>query len=332
MAGCWIGIDVSRDDLDYCCGSAGTPAGVPNTDRGHGRLLTVLRRQQVHGVILESTGAYHQGIVIRLQQAGVPVTVVTPQVITYFRQSFGRTAKTDALDARLLARYGEMHQPAPSRTPTPNERDLRILMSRRDDLVGQLVAEKTRRTQCDPASRLWPHLAVAIARIEQEVAALEAEIEDLVASDPQLAARRALLRSVPGIGRIISLVLLAYLPELGELDRRQIAALAGLAPVARDSGTVTGTRSCRGGRAPVRTAMYQAALTCVTHAQVVPTVYRDQYREMTGRKGAKRALVAIARRMLVLANAMLRDQLTWDQTAIGQGLHPRPSPTPLLAA
>lgn len=319
----WIGIDVSRDRLDYCCGSTGKPAAVANTAAGHRTLLTRLRARHVAGCIVESTGAYHQGLVEALQEADVPVTVVTPQVIKWYRQSFGRTAKTDPLDARLLARYGEMHQPDPSRIPTPNERDLRQLVSRREDLVAQLVAEKTRRTQCAPSSRLYPHLVAAITACAQQLATLEEEIEALIATDPDLAARRALLRTVPGVGKIISIVLLAYLPELGQLDRKQIAALAGLAPIANESGTKTGARVCAGGRAPVRKAMYQAALTCVTHPGVGPTVYRDQYEEMAPRKGAKRALIALARRMLVLLNAMVRDDLPWLDTDIGQGRYPR---------
>jgi transposase len=143
-------------------------------------------------------------------------------------------------------------------------------MSRREDLVAHLVAETTRRTQCDPTSRLWPHLVEAIALGEQHLATIAAEIDAVVASAPQLAARRTLVRTVPGIGRIISLVLLAYLPELGDRDRRHIAALAGWAPVANDSGTSTGTRVGVGGRAPVRTAMSHAALPCVTHGCVPP--------------------------------------------------------------
>lgn len=328
----WVGIDVSRDTLDYCCGAESKPGAVANTPTGHRALLTVLRKQVVGGCIVESTGPYHQGIVERLQGAGVPVTVVTPQVITWYRQSFGRKAKTDATDARLLARYGEMHRPDPSRVPTPTERELRQFVSRREDLVAQLAAEKTRRRQCPPSSRLSPFLTAAIADCARQLAAIEQAIEELIAGDPVLAARRALLRTVPGIGQVISVVLLAYLPELGELDRKQIAALAGLAPLANDSGTRSGPRHCAGGRAPVRTAMYQAALTCVTHPHVPPTVYRDQYEAMQPNKGAKRALIAIARRLLVLLNAMVRDGVTWMETEIGQGRHPRPTRDLSLAA
>ena len=154
---------------------------------------------------------------------------------------------------------------------------------------------------------------------------------DLIASDAALTARQAQLRTMPGVGWVTSVVLLAYLPELGELDRRQIAALAGLAPYADDSGSRQGTRHCRGGRSPVRRAMYLAAVVCATNARVRPTVYRDQYAELAPAKGAKPALVALARRMLVLLNAMVRDGLDWAETDVAQGRHPRPS-TQLIPA
>lgn len=325
--GVWIGIDVSKARLDYCCGAAGVPAHVPNTPVGHVRLLRVLRQQVIAGIVLESTGAYHLAIVQTLQEAGFPVSVITPQLIKWYRESFGRTAKTDPADARLLAQFGEARCPRPSRVPTANERVLRELVARREDLVVQLGAEKTR-LQVARDTRIRRHIAAAIADTERQRAAIEAEIDDLIASDPTLAERRTQLRTVPGVGWVTSVVLLAYLPELGELDRRQIAALAGLAPYADDSGTRQGRRRCAGGRAPVRRALYLAAMVCVTNARVRPTVYRDQYDEMAPGKGAKPVLVAIARRMLVVLNAMVRDGLVWAETDIAQGHHPRPGAQP----
>src|SRR5699024_4071061 len=148
----------------------------------------------------------------------------------------------------------------------------------------------------------------------RQKAAVEAEIDAVIAADPALTARQVRLRTVPGIGWVTSVVLLAYLPELGELDRRQIAALAGVAPYADDSGTKQGSRHCHGGRGPVRQAMYLAAMTCATHDQVQHTVYRDKYNEMRPAKETKVVLTAIARRMLVLLNAMVRDGLDWTET------------------
>lgn len=330
-AGCWIGIDVSKLRLDYCRGAAGTPAQVPNTPAGHRRLLRVLRKHAFAGIVLESTGAYHLALVETLQDAGLPVSVVTPQLVKWYRASYGEKAKTDPADARLLAAFGEARCPRPARVPTANERVPRELVARRDDLVALIGAEKNRRGVARDA-RVRRHIEAAITDATRQRTAIEQEIDALIASDPALTARRARLRTVPGVGWVTSVVLLAYLPELGELDRRQIAALAGLAPYADDSGARQGTRHCRGGRAPVRRAMYLAALTCATNARVPQTVYRDQYAALAPTKGAKRALVAIARRMLVLLNAMVRDGLTWEETEIAQGRHPRPGTRPELAA
>lgn len=330
-SGCWIGIDVSKARLDYCCGTSAAPAHVPNTATGQTRLVRALRNREIAGIVVESTGAYHLAVVERLQAAGLPVSVITPQLIKWYRESFGRKAKTDPRDARLLAAFGEARCPRPSRVPTPNERVLRDLVSRRDDLVVLIGAEKNR-LQVARDARICRHIAASLTDAARQQKAIEHEITGLIGSDPALTARQQQqLRTVPGVGWVTSVVLLAYMPELGELGRKQIAALAGLAPYANDSGTHTGVRSCAGGRSQVRRAMYLAALTCATHYRVQRTVYRDQYDELHPTKGAKPTLVAIAWRMLVLLNVIVRDGLVWDETDIGRGLHPRPGTVQTLA-
>lgn len=329
--GAWVGVDVAKDRLDYCVGSRGRPAQVPNTAAGHARLVKALRPHGIAGIVVESTGAYHLAVVEMLQTVGVPVSVITPQLITWYRNSYGRKAKTDPADARLLAAFGETRQPRPSRIPTANERVLRELVARRDDLVAMIGAEKNR-LQVARDARIRRHIAVAIAAADQQRRGIEAEIDAVIADDAALAARQVQLRTMPGVGWVTSVVLLAYLPELGELDRKQIAALAGLAPYANDSGTRQGTRSCAGGRSPVRRAMYLAALVGTTNHRVRQTVYRDQYDEMAPGQAAKPTLIAIARRMLVLLNAMVRDGLAWDETDIAQGRCPRPASPPHPAA
>jgi transposase len=329
--GYWIGIDVSKDRLDYCVSTTGQPAHLPNTAAGRRTLVTRLRRQAPAGIVLESTGAYHILVTEALQDADLPVSVVTPQLIKWYRASYGEKAKTDRADARLLAAFGAARQPRPTRVLTPTERVLRELVARREDLVAQIGAEKNR-LQVARDARIRRHIAAAVDDAERQRTAIEQEIDAVIASDPVLADRRAQLRTMPGVGWVTSVVLLAYLPELGELDRRQIAALAGLAPYADDSGTRQGKRHCRGGRPPVRRALYLAAVTCVTNARVSQTVYRDQYMATHPTKGAKPVLVAIARRMLVLLNAMIRDGLVWEETAIAQGHHPRPTITSARAA
>ena len=181
------------------------------------------------------------------------------------------------------------------------------------------------RAQMTPDASVQAHLQQVVVLLQTEIAAVEAEIETLFAAEPALQARRRQLQSVPGIGPVTSMTLVAYLPELGAVDRGQIAALAGLAPYARDSGQQRQRRHCAGGRSQVRRVLYLAALTCATNPRARDTVYRDQYRTMAPIKGAKATLTAIARRLVVLLNAMVRDHLCWAQTEIGQGLHPRPT-------
>ena len=164
--GVWIGIDVSMPRLDYCCGSAGTPAHVPNTPAGYRRLLRRLRPLEIAGIVLESTGAYHLQLTEALQDAGLPVAVITPQLVKWYRDSFGHKAKTDPADARLLAAFGEARSPRPARVPTANERVLRELVARRDDLVVQIGAEKNR-IQVARDARIRRHIAAAITAAEQ---------------------------------------------------------------------------------------------------------------------------------------------------------------------
>jgi transposase len=320
----WVGIDVAKATLDGAVGSDGPRFQVPNTAPGHRQLLRRLARVVVAGIVVESTGTYHLRLVRAVQAAGLPIAVVTPQLIVRFRQSYGHKAKNDPADAALLARFGELRQPAPARIATPIEDRLRALVGLREDLVTTRSAYQVRAQMTQDAQTL-AHLQQLVGLLAEQVAAVEADIEALFAATPALQARRRQLQSVPGIGPVTSMTLVAYLPELGELDRGQIAALAGLAPYDRDSGQQRPRRHCAGGRARVRRVLYLAALTCATNARTQPTVYRDQYRTMAPVKGAKATLTAIARRLVVLLNAMVRDGLTWDQTEVGQGLHPRPT-------
>lgn len=320
----WIGIDVSKATLEGAMGSDGRRFAVPNTATGHRQLLRRLATVSVAGIVVESTGTYHLAVVRAIQAAGFPIAVVTPQLIVRFRQSYGHKAKNDRADAVLLARFGELRQPAPARVATPLEDRLRALVGLREDLVTTRGAYQVR-TQMTHDPLATAYLQRLVGVLTEHITAVEAEIEALFAADPALQARRRQLQSVPGIGPVTSMTLVAYLPELGEVDRGQIAALAGLAPYDRDSGQHHQRRHCAGGRARVRRVLYLAALTCATNARAQDTVYRDQYRTMAPIKGAKATLTAIARRLVVLLNAMVRDGLTWSQTEVGQGLHPRPT-------
>lgn len=304
----WIGIDVSSRVLDISLGSSGRVFQVPNTPGGITGLLKEVQRLPILGIICEATGSYHQALAIALWDAGLPLTIVNPAWIKAFRGYNGKLAKTDRADARLLATYGEIRLPAPSRITTQEERDLKALVSSRADLVVTAQAEKSRlKVTTHPVIRA--SLQRLIAQLEQEQTHLEEEIDALIAANPELETRRRLLMSMPGVGPITSATLLAFMPELGTLNRREIAALAGLAPIANDSGTISGKRWAHRGRRDIRKAMYMAAWTCGKNKALQSRKHRLQAKG----KPKKVVLTALARWMLTMLNVMLRDGLTWDQ-------------------
>lgn len=322
----WVGIDVAKRTLEICLGEAGRPWQLPNTPGGHRRLCTVLAAQPVAGVVLEATGAYHQAVVDALVAAGLAPAVLNPQWIRAFRRSDGGWAKNDRQDARLLARYGAQKQPAPTRVVTAAERELQQLVAAREDVVTLRTAERNR-LQVTTNTVVQTQLATRIAQLTTDLAALEREIDAVIAADPALADRRALLQSMPGIGPVISATLLAYLPELGTMTRRQIAALAGLAPYDQDSGMQRGRRHIAGGRSRIRKAMYQAAITCGADP-----VLRHRRAELKARCPHKVAMIALARYQLSILTVMVRDHLPWHETRVGQGQYLRHTPTILPTA
>lgn len=304
----WIGIDVSSRFLDVSLGSRGEVFRVDNSTDGFRALLDRLHRVGVVGIICEATGSYHHALSVALWDAGLPLTIINPAWIKAWRGHGGKLAKTDRADARLLADYGEYHLPRPSRVTPQIERDLQALVSARTDLQATIQAEKNRLTvTTHPTIRAT--LDRVITQMLQEQHYLETEIDALIASSPELTLRRTLLLSMPGVGRITSMTLLAFLPELGTLNRRQIAALAGLAPIANDSGTTSGKRWVHRGRQTIRRAMYLAAFASGKH----PALSSRKTRLRAKGKPKKVVLIALARWMLTMLNVMLRDGLTWNQ-------------------
>lgn len=304
----WVGIDVASRSLDISLGSKGETLQVTNDASGIKALLKKLRRLKMHGIICEATGSYHHDLAWALWDAGLPLTIVNPAWVKSFRGHAGKHAKTDRADARLLAEYGEYHQPIPSRVPSQEERVLKSLLSARTDLVQERVATRNRlRAAKEPV--VQQALQRIMTALEQESDRLETEMEAIIATSPELTERRNLLRTMPGVGRIISITLLVFLPELGTLNRREIAALAGLAPIANDSGTMSGKRWVQRGRGTVRREMYMAAWT-FGHNDALRS---RKHRLMARGKPKKVVLIALARWMLTMLNVMVRDQLTWQQ-------------------
>jgi transposase len=303
----FIGIDVSKDRLDVHIRPSGEAFSVMHDAEGISALLERLKLAEPTLVVLEATGGLQTRAAAGIAAAGLSTAVVNPRQVRDFARATGRLAKTDMLDAEIIARFAEAVRPEPRPLSDEAGQALQALVARRRQLVDMRVAEKNRRTQIrDPKlrDRLDEHLdwlAKAIAEVDQEM-------DDHIRNSPIWRAKEDLLTSVPGVGDKTARTLIADLPELGTLSRRQIAALVGLAPINRDSGTYRGKRHIAGGRSHVRAALYMATMTAIRCNAVI----RDAYRRLVA-AGKKRmtALVACMRKLLVILNAILRDNLAW---------------------
>jgi len=302
-----IGIDVSKATLDWAEGSQGEIDQALNQPRDIRHLVAHLVRLDPERVVVESTGGYERALVARLAALGLPVVVVNPRRVRSFGEGMGFLAKTDAIDARLLALFGEKACPEIRPILQGRDRLLADLVARRRQLVGLLVAEKNRQETAPAAVRST--IAPLLRVVAQQIAKLEQRIDTALREDVEQAELLDLLQTVPGIGPAVARTLLVDLPELGTLGRRQIASLVGVAPFARDSGTFRGHRRIRGGRASVRTALYLAAMTAARFNPTLKVVYQ---RLRDAGKPPKLAFIAIARKLLVALNAIARDRAAWQ--------------------
>lgn len=305
MNASYIGIDVSQDRLDVATPQG--PLSLPNTPEGHRDLSQALAGQVLQGVILEATGGREQPVAAELAAAGLPVCIVNPRQVRDYARAIGRLAKTDAIDAQVLARFGEAVRPEIRPLPSEMQRQFQHLVTRRRQVVGMLTAESNRLAQA--------HDAAVRRSIEQVCGVLKTQLEELdrllgeaIEQSPLWKEKEQLLRSTPGVGPQTARSLLAELPELGECSRQKIAALAGLAPFNRDSGTLRGQRTIWGGRAKVRTALYMATLNATRFNPVIRAHY-EKLQKAGKRK--KVALVACMRKLLCMLNAILRDKKSW---------------------
>lgn len=307
----WIGIDVGKHEL-VCAESAHLTAWtVANTPAGWDELTTRLTTLEPAGVVLEATGTVYVGIYVHLTAAGIACTVLNPAWSHAFAGSTGRLKKTDRTDAHMLARYGVEKHPAPTPLKSAQQQRLTALIRRRGQLVKLAVMEQNRRSSALPDDPVASIDAV-LACVQDQITQLEAEMAALIASDACLQARAQQLRSMPGIGPVVSTWLLGCLPELGTLDRRAIAALAGVAPHPRESGRRTGYRAIQGGRPEIRRMLYMAAQTAVHHAPYFQA-YFAAYMRRPG-KEYKMGIIATAHKMLTILSAMVRDGLLWEDT------------------
>lgn len=305
----FVGIDVARDDLEVAVYPPGAGWRVPNTPAGHARLVAWAQTHQPARLVLEATGGHERAVDAALVAAGLPVVVINPRQGRDFAHSRNVQVKTDRVDAQLLARFAAEVRPPLRPRPSAASHDLQDLVRRRRQLLTDRVAEQQRRPLAQPRGQA--NIDAHLAWLSQRLAEFDAEIVAALQADPALGARATWLQSIPGIGPTASATLLAELPELGRLSRREIAALVGVAPFNRDSGTWRGQRRIAGGRAAVRAVLYMATVAATRANPVIRAFYQ---RLRTAGKPAKVALTACMRKLLVICNALCQKQTTWDPT------------------
>ena len=307
----YMGIDVSKDKLDVAIWGEKGGSEYSNNKSGIAKLVKQMLVLETKFIVVEATGGYEQAVVLGLFEAGLPVALVSPQRVRQYARAKGLLAKTDRLDAEILADYGKQIQPRLFMGKSAERRQLSGLVGRRKQLNEMLLAEKNRLRTKDLS--LQPSLKRVISCLKAELEAIDQEIEQFLQAHQELEEQEQLLRSAKSIGRVTAVTLLADLPELGQLDRKEIAALVGVAPINRDSGRKRGYRKTQGGRPAVRSALYMSALTGIRYNPIL----KVQYDHLVKRgKEKKLAITACMRKMLTILNAMMRDQQPFQFSAV----------------
>ena len=302
----FIGIDVARDRLEIATRPTGERWQIGNDANGITELVARLRALNPVLVVLEATGGLELPALASLGSAGLPVVAVNPRQVRDFAKAVGKLAKTDAIDAHVLAHFADAVRPAVRPLPDAATQALGALITRRRQLVEMLTAEENRRKTAPPPIRT--DIQEHIAWLRKRLKGVDQELNQAIRSSSLWREQENLLRSVPGVGPVVSATLLADLPELGTLGRKQIAALVGLAPLNRDSGTMRGKRTIWGGRASVRAALYMGALVGSRCNPVLRALYA---RLLAAGKTRKLALTACMHKLLTILNAMLKHRTTW---------------------
>ena len=304
----FVGIDVSKAGLDVAVRPMGSREFVANDAAGIEILVERLRELQPALIVLEATGGVERAVTRALASAEFPVVVINPRQVRDFAKATGQLAKTDTIDAAVLAHFGEAVRPALRPLPDEVTWELRAVVTRRRQLTEMIVAETNRLSGASKAVR--KRINAHLRWLETELKRADKDLDQSIRQSPIWRENEDLLRSVPGMGPVISRTLLAELPELGRLNRKQIAALVGVAPLNRDSGTLRGRRSIWGGRATVRAALYMGALVASRRNAVIQTFYR---RLRNAGKAPKIALVACMRKLLTILNAMIKHKTHWSE-------------------
>ena len=305
--GQWVGIDISKATLDVHLRPLGKTFQVANKETAISGLIEELQTYSLNLIVLEATGGLETELLIQLQAAQLQVALINPRQGRNFAKAAGKLAKTDAIDAQVLAHFGEALKPQVVAMESDSARQLKELISRRRQVVEIQTAEKNRRDRS--RGKALTDIEQHLEYLEQSLKKLNQEIEELTQSNQAWIEKVNLLKTIPGIGQVISTTLVSYLPELGQLTAKQISRLVGVAPINHDSGQHKGKRMINGGRAPVRASLYMGAVVAIRHNPII----KDFYERLLSRgKPKKLAITACVQKMLVILNAMVRDQKPWQ--------------------
>ncbi len=307
---CFVGIDVSTKTLDVCLLPDASPWNEKHSNKAIERLVRLFKKRSVTLIVVEATGGYETSLVVALAEAGLPVAVVNPRQVRDFARARGILAKTDTIDARVLAEFGRDIRPKVRGIPSESELRLQELLSRRRQLIAMRTAEKNRAKQVR-ARDVLRSVKTVIQALDHQIEQIECQVSESVKACVSLSHKDQLLQSTPGVGPVVSRTLIIDLPQLGELNRREIASLVGVAPLNRDSGQRRGRRSVWGGRSHVRSALYMATLSAMRCNHVIQTFYK---RLRQAGKPAKVALTACMRKLLTILNTMIATNSTWRIT------------------
>jgi len=311
-----VGVDVAKSTLDVAASNSKEIRQFNNDHKGITSAVCYIAGLKPAKIVLEATGRLEMPLAASLQAKRLPVVVINPRQVRDFAKATGVLAKTDSIDARILALFGLQLKPEVRLLPDRKAREMSSLLARRRQLIEMLTAENNRLLQSDDSIR--PSIEIHIKWLEEAISAINDDLDRQIRNSPAWLEKDNLLKSVPGVGKVVSTTLLIELPELGILNRRKIAALVGVAPLNRDSGTLRGKRTVWGGRAKLRAVLYMAALVGVRRNPVIAAFYE---RLLKAGKAKKVALVACMRKLLTILNAMIRSKTAWQPETVFQGVH-----------
>lgn len=302
-----VGVDVSKKTLEVSILPSGDLFSVPNDHDGLDKLVATLEKVRPTLVVLEATGGYERPAVAALAASRIATAVVNPRQVRDFAKATGRLAKTDRIDAKILARFAQDIRPAPKIPPDAEAREFSAIVARRRQIISMMSAEKNRLSITDSGA-VRKRIEAHIRWLRKELEKIDADLDQTIGKSPTLKENEALLRSVPGVGPVLCRTLLAELPEMGSVPPKKLSALVGVAPLNRDSGDRRGQRSVWGGRSGVREALYMGALVATHHNPQIKVFYE---RLLESGKPKKVALVGCMRKLLTILNAVIRDRAVW---------------------